>query len=147
MRIHRGQKQDLMEGDWTPMIDMTFQLIAFFMLVINFSAEQHHEIELPDSELVKPIDTPPEFEIVLTLSPDGSVIFGQATDRVSEVDLLTPFLTREISNAAAQRIPAAQIDVVIRAHKEAQTGLVQDLIVQCQEVGLQKFKLRVKERK
>ncbi len=136
-----------MEGDFTPMIDMAFQLIAFFMLIINFSAEQHHEIELPDSELVKPPDEPPEFEIVLTLGSDGSVILGQATDRVSQVDLIPPFLTREVTNAAAQKIPANEIDVVIRAHKETETGLVQDLVVKCQDAGLQKFKLRVKERK
>jgi biopolymer transport protein ExbD len=136
-----------MTGDLTPMIDMAFQLIAFFMLIINFSAEQHHEIELPDSELVKPPDEPPEFEIVLTLNPDGSVIFGQATDRVSQVELIPPFLTREISNAAAQKIPVGDIDAVIRAHKETETGMVQDLIVKCQDAGLQKFKLRVKERK
>ena len=28
---------DFVELDYTPMIDMTFQLIAFFMILINFS--------------------------------------------------------------------------------------------------------------
>ena len=37
------------------MIDMTFQLIAFFMLVINFSdVEQDQRVQLPASELAKP---------------------------------------------------------------------------------------------
>ncbi len=26
------------EPDWTPMLDMVFQLVTFFMLVINFKA-------------------------------------------------------------------------------------------------------------
>ena len=39
----------------TPMIDMTFQLIAFFMVLINFSeVEQDQRITLPASELAKP---------------------------------------------------------------------------------------------
>lgn len=36
------------EGDMTPMIDMTFQLIAFFMVLINFAeGDQDQRIKLP----------------------------------------------------------------------------------------------------
>lgn len=45
--------------DMTPMIDMTFQLIAFFMFVVNFSeAEQDDRIQLPSSQLAKPAEAP-----------------------------------------------------------------------------------------
>ena len=38
--------------DMTPMIDVTFQLIAFFMFVLNFSeVDQDQRINLPLSEL------------------------------------------------------------------------------------------------
>ena len=48
------------EGDMTPMIDMTLQLIAFFMILINFSeGDQNQLIRLPASELAKPPDTAP----------------------------------------------------------------------------------------
>ena len=41
------------------MIDMTFQLIAFFMVLINFTeADQNERIKLPTSEIVKPPDGP-----------------------------------------------------------------------------------------
>ena len=54
MRIKKPDS-GIAEGDLTPMIDMTFQLIAFFMVLINFSqAEQNDKIELPLSELAKP---------------------------------------------------------------------------------------------
>ena len=47
MRFRRKSTQ-ILEGDLTPMIDMTFQLIAFFMLIINFSeVEKSEEINLP----------------------------------------------------------------------------------------------------
>ena len=46
---------NLVEGDLTPMIDMTFQLIAFFMVLINFTeADQDERIKLPTSVLAKP---------------------------------------------------------------------------------------------
>ena len=45
------------QGDLTPMIDMTFQLIAFFMVLINFTeADTNERIKLPTSEIVKPPD-------------------------------------------------------------------------------------------
>jgi biopolymer transport protein ExbD len=146
MRFFKSGRGGHAEADWTPMIDMTFNLIAFFMLIMNFSTDQHVRIQLPDSELVKPPDGPPKFDIVLTLNQNASVQMSQFDEVVSNIELMAPFLKREISNAAAQDVPIDEIDVVIRAHRDTATGLVQDLIAKCQEVNLQKFKLRVKER-
>ena len=43
------------EIDMTPMIDCVFQLITFFMLVINFESTQADErVKLPESEIAKP---------------------------------------------------------------------------------------------
>ena len=45
------------EMDTTPMIDVTFQLLAFFMFVLNFSqVDQDQRINLPLSELARPPD-------------------------------------------------------------------------------------------
>ena len=146
MRISNEKLLKPIEADWTPMIDMSFNLIAFFMLIMNFSSDQHHKIELPESELVKPPDGPPEFDIVLTLNQNASVQMSQFDELVSNIELMSPFLRREISNAVAQDTPVDKIEVIIRAHKDTATGLVQDLIAKCQEEKLQKFKLRVREK-
>ena len=37
MRLQRKHDYAISEGDMTPMIDMTFQLIAFFMVLLNFA--------------------------------------------------------------------------------------------------------------
>ena len=58
MRV-KSKKIDLAEGDLTPMIDMTFQLIAFFMVLINFAqTESNDRVKLPSSQLVKPPEVP-----------------------------------------------------------------------------------------
>ena len=63
--------------DMTPMIDMTFQLITFFMFVMNFSeAEQDDRIQLPLSQLAKPTDGPIDKPITLQLTNKGSVIYA-----------------------------------------------------------------------
>ena len=80
MRIKKV-KSVIHEGDLTPMIDMTFQLIAFFMVLINFTqSEQDQRIQLPESTLAKPPEAPLEFPITLHLLPDGQVVIGGNTD-------------------------------------------------------------------
>ena len=65
------------EIDMTPMIDMTFQLITFFMFVMNFSeAEQDDRIQLPSSQLAKPAEGVIEKPITLQLTNAGSVIYA-----------------------------------------------------------------------
>ena len=65
MRV-KSKKVDLAEGDLTPMIDMAFQLIAFFMVLINFAqTESNDRVKLPSSQLVKPPEAPLEFPICL----------------------------------------------------------------------------------
>src|SRR5215813_10674648 len=61
----------------TPMIDMTFQLIAFFMVLINFAEDnQDQRINLPQSELAKPPEGAMESPITLQLDKDGKVLFS-----------------------------------------------------------------------
>ena len=62
-------------SDLTPMIDMTFQLIAFFMVLINFTnAEASDEIKLPDSDLARPPETIPDFRLLLGVESDGKLL-------------------------------------------------------------------------
>lgn len=128
------------------MIDMTFQLIAFFMLLINFSEVDRAEaITLPVSALAVPPAERPDYQIILSLEPNGSVRFhGQVIERI---EFLGSVLKLEINNAAREGVNnPADIAVIIRAHADTPTGLVQTLIMKCQEEKLESFSLRVKDR-
>jgi biopolymer transport protein ExbD len=142
MRIKKPGS-DIHEGDMTPMIDMTFQLIAFFMVLINFSqGEQNERIQLPDSELAKPPEAPLEYPITLHLTKEGTVIIGG--EEVS-IEGLAPYLVREANVLEIQGKPLSDATLIIRGHREAQTGRVQELIRKCQENRFEKFALRAKE--
>ena len=143
MRITKTS-DEVLEGDLTPMIDMTFQLIAFFMVLINFTqTEQNERIQLPESELAKPPDGPLETPITLHLTTNSTVIIGEAEVPISA---LSPFLVRE-ANALknVQDKSVADATVIIRADRNAPTGTVQELIKICQENSFEKFALRAKE--
>lgn len=137
---------DEAEGDLTPMIDMTFQLIAFFMVLINFSqAEQNERIKLPDSVLAKPPEEPPDWPITLHLMSDGNVIYSGASQPLA-IDSMKLYLDREVSDAGTSGYKADEVTVIIRADRQTDTGKVQKLIEKCQESNLEKFALRVKEK-
>jgi biopolymer transport protein ExbD len=129
----------------TPMIDMVFQLIAFFMILLNFSeAEQDQRIHLPTSELARPPDHPPDEPRTIQLMNDGKVLFAGQTVTVG------PQLERllrtesQILERTGEKSPAA-VTMIIRADAEAKSGEVQRIIELCQKSGFEKFTLRARQ--
>jgi biopolymer transport protein ExbD len=144
MRLERRRKEfgSFTEGDMTPMIDMTFQLIAFFMVLINFTqAEQHKRISLPRSEVAKPPEEQPEQSVTLHIDDENdAVIFVGREYR--------DFRSLEEALKARTREPnfnAAEATVILRGDKDSKTGVVQHVIAAAQNAGFQKFKLRAEQ--
>ncbi len=131
------------EGDMTPMIDMTFQLIAFFMVLINFAeGDQDQRIKLPSSELAKPPDAPVEAPLILQLTAEGNVLLGGDKVPISDI---SRYLRTEAEIIRRQDKVPSEASVIIRADRGTKTGIVQELIKKCQEQGFEKFSLRAKQ--
>jgi biopolymer transport protein ExbD len=142
MRV-KSKKVNLAEGDLTPMIDMVFQLIAFFMVLINFAqTEANDRVVLPKSVLVKPPEEALKFPIVLHVTQDGEVILG---GEGYTIDTLRIGLNRELAVIKAEGKSPGDANVVIRAHQNAAAGDVQEVIRVAQEQKLEQFALRAKE--
>ncbi len=146
----RYKKADtgILEADLTPMIDMTFQLIAFFMLIINFTeAEQDQRIQLPRSELAKPPEQP--FEVALTIQLMKDQNTGQEliiyAGEVMPLGNLSRVLTREREFLKRTKRTPSDATIIIRADGRAKTGVVQRIIETCQEAGFEQFALRAKQ--
>jgi biopolymer transport protein ExbD len=128
------------EIDMTPMIDMTFQLITFFMFVMNFSeAEQDDRIQLPSSQLAKPAEGVIDRPITLQLTNSGSVIYAGELVAVRDIG---GYLEREKSVMIDAGREPNSATVIVRADGRAKTGEVQDIIRICQEKGFERFALR-----
>jgi biopolymer transport protein ExbD len=128
------------EPDMTPMIDMTFQLIAFFMFVLNFGeGQQDLSIRLPTSELARPPERATENLIVLQLTRQNTVLFNGEERQVAD---LTRPLAQERELLVKRKKTPADASVFIRADREAKTGVVQELIAKCQEQQFEVFRLR-----
>lgn len=144
MRIRREKNTEIAEGDMTPMIDMTFQLIAFFMVLINFSdIEQSQEINLPASELAKPPDAPYEEPLTIQMLADGTILF--AGDRTNSEGLFTALMREAQIVRAHDEKSLSDVTVIIRADRNAKTGDVQKIIQKCQDAEFDTFALRGKQ--
>ncbi len=143
---YRSRRPEDLKADMTPMIDMTFQLIAFFTVLINFTeADQNQAVTLPSSELAKPPEGSLEMPIFLHVTNGSEVIvFGQEV----ELAALKPLMDREYSIMdATPGTNPTDATIIIRADKNAKTGKVQRVIQACQDAKFEKFALRAKQEK
>ncbi|HUG92340.1 MAG TPA: biopolymer transporter ExbD [Planctomycetaceae bacterium] len=147
------------EVDMTPMIDIVFQLIAFFMVAINFEQMQADErVKLPRDRLAKPAEVKRDNELVLNVGYDRNER-GERTDRLGRVDPDAPALVfyagdpTPVLNFAPKLkleqqvfkdtgVDPREVTVVIRADSEVPTGLVQQLIKMAQEASFEKFAVK-----
>jgi biopolymer transport protein ExbD len=141
------------EPDMTPMIDIVFQLLTFFMIAINFENTKADErVKLPKDVLAKPPESKPPHELVLNvgfdratdgskLSPDPVLFYSGSN---VPLDRIKPEL--EMERNVFQRVHAgtklSEVSVLIRADADVPTGLIQQLIKTCQDVGYEKFSLK-----
>lgn len=151
MRVRSRKFAEEAEGDLTPMIDMTFQLIAFFMVLVNFTqAEQDARVDLPASKLAKPPEGQQEQPLTIQLARVSNVKPAKfvaliGPDEIEVGPPLKGILMRERRHFGSMGKPASEVIVIIRAHKDASTGKVQQIIKMCQEEQFERFKLKAKE--
>jgi biopolymer transport protein ExbD len=141
MHFHPRKSRRTAEMDMTPMIDVTFQLIAFFMFALNFSqVDQDQRINLPASELAKPPDAAYAQPLTIQLTSEDQVAF--AGDDLS-LDALQAALMREAQIIRANpKKSVSDVTVIIRADRLAKAGRVQEIIEMCQKAEFNTFALR-----
>jgi biopolymer transport protein ExbD len=131
------------EMDMTPMIDMTFQLVAFLMIMCNFSgSESDARVVLPSSVLARPVDTAPDNFFQVQMTDDGNCI---VEGRIIPQSGLYDMLLRKAQYFESRGKQIGDVTVIVRAHKDAPMGKVQELIKECQRARFEKFVLRAKE--
>ena len=70
----------------TPLIDIIFLLLVFFMLTAHFVEEQVIDIELPNAEQTR---APDELDIVeIVLNSDGTITINDHTAELEELEQL-----------------------------------------------------------
>lgn len=117
----------------TPMIDIVFQLIVFFMLVLDITQAQVEAVELPKHTRLEKVPWVDPSLLIVNINKDGVVKIGGMTyydpkvngDDVSKLETL--FRQRRITYPDPTNANFAKYPVLIRADKDASWEHVQRL--------------------
>ena len=129
------------------MLDMVFQLVTFFMLVINFkSAQLDMNLKLPVVGSARTVETGGQQDL-LVLNIDKQ---GQLTVYNTPKDIEGYIASEAHSSLLAARAKNPQLEpgdelpttVVIRADRDTPFRLLNRVIKACQEHGFRNFSLK-----
>jgi len=114
----------------TPMIDIVFLLLIFFLVTSRFSEEEQQlDVELPSASEALPASIQPD-EIVINIDAQGRYYID---GRFRPVEQIEPLLRRaQINNPLTQT-------VVIRADKRADWDHVLTVFNLCKKVGITEY--------
>lgn len=112
----------------TPMIDVTFQLILFFLLAGHMAQqESSYELDLPTAQTGQRMAETDTRRLVINIAPDGQIVLSG--ERVS-LGRLEEILRAE---AKGQDEP---VEVRIRTDRAVPYGTVSPILVLCAKNGL-----------
>ncbi len=131
LKTHQDDQPTL---NMTPMIDVVFLLLIFFMVATRFAEmERDIELELPEVATAQSLTTAPKQRVVMVLD-DGSVTLDR-----NEVTL--PELTRKLS-AAKREYP--KLSVVIRGDASCAFQHVAATLAACKEARVSDLGITVR---
>ena len=118
--------------DLTPMIDVVFLLIVFFMTTAQFANMSKERLELPvqDGESAGS----PEAAIVVNLRADGQLVVSGETITLER-------LMRRVAADIARAGSAENLDLLVRADKGASAAVLNDLADGLAQRGVASWRL------
>ena len=146
-------RQDIRaEPNLVPILDMVFQLITFFMLVINFKgAEADLTLELPVLGSARPLDTGGQEKLlVLNVDAEGRTkVYGEVKDIHQFIPTQARLQADELATTNknfkyGDELPTT---VVLRADKATPFKLINEIVNTCREHGYRKFALNAVDRR
>jgi biopolymer transport protein ExbD len=140
------------EPNLTPLLDVVFQLITFFMLVINFTTDNYDQrVRLPVAGTARPAEEAAkaaEDRLVLNVDKEGHLLInGEVlpTHRaVAEIKRQADLVRRNLRAAGLKpgKDGSLPTTIVLRADKDTPFSMLYSLISACQSNGFFKFALK-----
>jgi biopolymer transport protein ExbD len=147
-----GGSGEVVQPNLTPILDMVFQLITFFMLVINFkSAELDDTLKLPVLGSARAVNNDSTRALVLNIRHDKNhpkgclYVYGQEKPNIekyltdeSVVERRDNHMTENDIHEGGKVLPTL---IVLRCDRDTPFHIVNRVIRSCQENGFRNFAL------
>lgn len=134
--------------DMTPMVDVAFLLLTFFMLTTQFRPPAEVDVMLPDSH--SQIKLPETDVMTVTIDKDGALflgvdsqylrrkLFGEENMLRTDVPIQLHTLPQKLMEA---RVANPKLRAVIKSDRNTEYGAVLDVMDILQKVNLTRFNL------
>lgn len=120
--------------DMTPMVDVAFLLLIFFMSTTQFKPPEEVAVDLPSC--TSEFQVPMSGIIVVTVNKEGKIFIGDESGRAA---LVPPDQIQEAILSARGRRPGALI--ILKGDKDVNYGAVADVIDALQRTKTLRFNL------
>jgi biopolymer transport protein ExbD len=140
------------EPNLTPLLDVVFQLITFFMLVINFSNENYdNRVNLPVAGSARPVeegDKGMEDRLVLNITKRGHLLIrGEDLPEhkaKQEIRHQADLVKLNLRAAGVKVTPTTDLPttIILRADRDTEFASLYGLITACQANGFRRFALK-----
>lgn len=141
--LHQALKA---EPNLTPILDMVFQLVTFFMLVINFKAASlDTSLQLPVIGSALPVESGDTDVLVLNVMRDGKLrMYGDIRDVESCIAQEAKTAKRIAGRVSSQPEVGSELatTVIIRADRTTPYHVIHQVIQACQNHGYRNFQYR-----
>jgi len=160
MNLAKHDPETEMELDMTPMIDVVFLLIIFFMIITDLTQQELEDLELPTAtHAVADKIKPGEWRPIINIPYDGQMVVkrevyydpeihdsqAQPYLQVKEwLSLVADKMSQEHFNVDAQTGPMIPDDfLLIRADQSTPFRHIQKVMAFCGEKGVQIWKVQL----
>jgi biopolymer transport protein ExbD len=153
MNLNKHDAQTEMEMNMTPMIDVVFLLIIFFMIITDLTQQDLEEIRLPVAQNAIPDKPDPKVvRPVINVMPDGRMIVRKQD--IYEPERGDPTELERYLADAARRMPKRRYPEVpgeplpdnpllIRADENTEFKFLQRIMEVCGKEGIRIWKLEL----
>ena len=130
VRINKGRSLDNI--NLTPMIDMVFNLLIFFLVATQFADEERElKVVLPSASEAKPLIAKPR-ELFVNIDADGHIVVDRKQVELDELEAI--FRRAAVDNPVNQT-------VYIRADKRVAFDHVVAVFNVCNKVGIRDYRV------
>lgn len=122
----KKRKQSKMEErqiDMTPMIDVVFQLLIFFMVTTVFAVQSGLKVDLPQAATS---DAPPEKDLTVTISEEGEMDLNGTLVTIDELE----------EELRIQKNIFGSKVLIIKADRKSMHGIVVEVMDKAKIVGI-----------
>ena len=131
---HKKKRRMAIRIDMTPMVDVAFLLLTFFMLTTVFSKPQTMELNLPPNDA--PVEVAESSLLTIRADSTGAVYWNVGVEKPKKISF------SELRPLLIERIKAnPKLITLVKVHREGTYGLMVDIMDELNLADITRFSL------